>query len=511
MSVDTNDMMPVGEKMTSEEGPGKATRISNVEGDDGSSYESFTSEPKENATEVPTQIGVVDDRNMPDHSQSNASLPAALHDASSQSFETFGTVLNSPWEGVGAGEFMLSLYPSSDGHTAANYMAPDNIKMNTPYNFGLGLPFDTGLMPPGVRPFDLTAWNSSSLFPPLALGSVTTGAIAPINGLGNPTGSTVPFPNARPSPNGNLTPIITNPIQMEANITTDVSSFSSPSANLALIVTNPVQREATITAVVSSISSPNATLSITNPVQTEAAITAPNSVIQSRSGCTIIPSTRAEQSNKIGIDTKSLKIPDDKNCLPKNLARPDWMNAAHAHFVMRDLGEDWNETVITWERFEESLGYYCGKGLPGAKNRPVKWENWVKKSHRAYSKTSVISDPMDLGLATAKWWKSIQPEACRSSSTIMPLPLVDCPGSEDNNIWAPLHKGGPNGMIIIMTLLVWWGQRMKGTGEYQDDSCPLWKECVQDVRGCLEQMMSINPTRGRKRAIPTTDARKAKR
>ncbi|KAG6862888.1 hypothetical protein C0991_009636, partial [Blastosporella zonata] len=81
---------------------------------------------------------------------------------------------------------------------------------------------------------------------------------------------------------------------------------------------------------------------------------------QSRSGRIIIPSTCTNQLNRIGSEIKKASNVEEKEP-PEAISRPDWMNAAHAHFITRDLGEEWSKCIITWERFEEALMYHNGK------------------------------------------------------------------------------------------------------------------------------------------------------
>ncbi|KAG6824009.1 hypothetical protein H0H92_008278 [Tricholoma furcatifolium] len=121
-----------------------------------------------------------------------------------------------------------------------------------------------------------------------------------------------------------------------------------------------------------------------------------------------------------------------------------------------------------------------------------------------YSRTPVISDPMEFGLATVKWWKGIQPKVRQSSPATLPVPVIHCPAGKED-MWASLRKGGPN---------VWWGQHLRATSQWQDDSSTLWKECVADVQACLEVMggtANVAPLRGHKRSGPASKATQSKR
>ncbi|KAG6862709.1 hypothetical protein C0991_010685 [Blastosporella zonata] len=152
------------------------------------------------------------------------------------------------------------------------------------------------------------------------------------------------------------------------------------------------------------------------------------------------------------------------------------------------------------------------KGLP-AKDRPEEWSKWTGKFRRAYANTPQISDPMEFGLAVTKYWKGIQPEVRQSSTNDLPLAIAQCPaGPIGKDIWASVRKGGANGILVVMTLLVWWGQCARLCNPWQEDSLPLWQACVADVQSCIALMTDTATTqRGRKRVSLTDDAAGEKR
>ncbi|KAG6827998.1 hypothetical protein H0H92_009727 [Tricholoma furcatifolium] len=380
-----------------------------------------------------------------------------------------------------AGAVLSSLYNQPNGHSAENYQAPQPMdEFNTfgAYDFGLGFNFDLGLAPPpNVDMLD------ASLAPPAFLGPLSS---LPV--LSSAFNALPPAPFSQPA---------ISPTSGDATFGQAPAPLEAPPDQQAPVPAPPV---------------------LEGPlVQLESVPTAPdasNSTIQSRSGRTITPSTRNDQLNKIGSNPEPSK-PAGKENVPMSttLAVPDWMIAAREHFTTQDLGETWKSCVAAWERFEEVLDYHCGKGLPGAKDRPEEWTTWVSKSHRMYSRTPVIAEPMEFGLATAKWWKGIQPKVRQTSPATLPVPIIHCPATKED-MWASLRKGGPNGMLIVMTLLVWWGQRLGITSQWQEDSSVLWKECVDDVRACLEVMVgtaNVAPLRAHKRSGSATKGTQSKR
>ena len=92
------------------------------------------------------------------------------------------------------------------------------------------------------------------------------------------------------------------------------------------------------------------------------------------------------------------------------------------------------------------------------KQRPCEWAKWTAKARngqRCYSSTPVIKEPAEFGHAVAKWWNDMQPAFCKGVG-VLPKNMYDDGG--DGEVWLPLQKGGPNGLLSVLTLLTWWGQ-----------------------------------------------------
>ena len=58
-------------------------------------------------------------------------------------------------------------------------------------------------------------------------------------------------------------------------------------------------------------------------------------------------------------------------------------------------------------------------------------------------------------------------------------------------VWDPLRKSGPNGLVSVMTLLVWWGQAILDRTQYQMDSSTEWREIVLDVKACFSSILTM--------------------
>lgn len=70
--------------------------------------------------------------------------------------------------------------------------------------------------------------------------------------------------------------------------------------------------------------------------------------------------------------------------------------------------------------------------------------------------------------------------------------------TDDGSAWDPLRKSGPNGLVSVMTLLVWWGQALLDRTQYQTDSSVEWRRMVFDVKACFTAISSTTKM-GKKR------------
>ncbi|KAG6914684.1 hypothetical protein DXG01_015945 [Tephrocybe rancida] len=296
------------------------------------------------------------------------------------------------WPGVG--EFTSSLYTGSSAgaHTVDNYQVLED--ENGAYDFTMGFPFDAKLPTDSVASTPPITHSSTSGIPtppPTLLAMVPSPIKTPLAVTPSPTPITV-------------TPAVPAPVP---------ASISAP------ILTSSTMTPAPVPA--SPIPVPLTVPSATNTECPAAMLTNTPSGVQSRSGS---------------------KVPDGKeNIHPGIVTCPDWMTAAHAHLTAQVLGDNWSGCVSAWDCFEAAMMYQSGKGLP-AKSRPEEWNKWMTKTRHSYSDTSVISDPMEFGLATAKWWKGIHPPARQSSATIMPVAVAEL-DTESNDTWDPLQRSGP--------------------------------------------------------------------
>ena len=56
----------------------------------------------------------------------------------------------------------------------------------------------------------------------------------------------------------------------------------------------------------------------------------------------------------------------------------------------------------------------------------------------------------------------------------------------DEDPWANLRKGGPNGFIVVILLLSWWGQHAVPSSDTA--TLKLWHDTLADVQRVIETM-----------------------
>lgn len=123
----------------------------------------------------------------------------------------------------------------------------------------------------------------------------------------------------------------------------------------------------------------------------------------------------------------------------------------------------------------------------------MEWSQWATKSKhgaRRYEAIPFIADSAEFGIAVAKWWNEMQPASRRGD--VSPVAVHD---TGDGSLWDPLRRSGPNGLVSVMTLLVWWGQALLDRTQYQTDSSVEWRKMVIDVNTCLASILATTDER----------------
>ncbi|KAF8871976.1 hypothetical protein BD779DRAFT_1453349 [Infundibulicybe gibba] len=170
------------------------------------------------------------------------------------------------------------------------------------------------------------------------------------------------------------------------------------------------------------------------------------------------------------------------------------MTEAREYLVGLDLGDEWKSCVDTWAKLETMVEYGTKtKGvLSEAKTRPEEWSRWTSKGRggvRLYNLSPELVRPLDVddfGAAFVKWWHRMQPPF-RQGDGLLPVATYLPTENSAGDVWERLRKGGPNGLVAVVTMLGWWGR--KGSLD------PGWIAATTDIRRTLEEMMPVGAKR----------------
>ncbi|RXW12090.1 hypothetical protein EST38_g13764 [Candolleomyces aberdarensis] len=187
-----------------------------------------------------------------------------------------------------------------------------------------------------------------------------------------------------------------------------------------------------------------------------------------RSGRAPAPSTRREKQNEIAV----------------------------VHVKEMELGEEFDAMQEKWEKLEQLLDYgKLSKGtLANAGGRPSEWKSWISKTRNGqrdydHPPRVTLSSTPEFGEAIVKYWHSIQPAFRQSKDEIWPLPVYSSPDAGPDP-WESLKKGGPNGLVCIITMLAWWGRGTRMIPRYSEDPRPMWRRAVAEVDRCFDEMLA---------------------
>lgn len=132
--------------------------------------------------------------------------------------------------------------------------------------------------------------------------------------------------------------------------------------------------------------------------------------------------------------------------------------------------------------------------MPLSKNRPEEWSKWTSKARhgiRQYHITPPIKDVELFGITFMKWWHQIQPHFRQNGAELLPLPNLTPTSDGDGSSWVNIRKGGPNGFVVIILLLSWWGQCAVSGTETETQ----WRDTTADVRRVIQTMMNVSSKR----------------
>ncbi|KAF8226151.1 hypothetical protein L208DRAFT_1303351 [Tricholoma matsutake] len=191
--------------------------------------------------------------------------------------------------------------------------------------------------------------------------------------------------------------------------------------------------------------------------------------------------------NEIGSREKDSRNKENDSPTKSNAQNmpPEWMVAVHAYFTLGDMGDKRHSCVHAWVMLEEKLEYGVhGKGvLPSTKLCPAEWSKWISKTHNSqccYSATPNLTNSPEFGGAVYAWWQPAFHKDLRGAL----VDNMDHDMSMISDTWSMLQKGGPNRLVSVLTLLMWWDLNVD-LGPWHELSVPQWKVTVRDVTNSL--------------------------
>lgn len=185
------------------------------------------------------------------------------------------------------------------------------------------------------------------------------------------------------------------------------------------------------------------------------------------------------------VETPPLDLPARIEALPSFQA--SWMCRA-IDALMETIGKRRSARLVDlWVQFESLIGYQDMKKVKlSPVGRPFQISDWTSR-RRKYNTPPPVEDQLSAyGSAWRTWWASMQPD-WRGENTTWPL-LRRVIGSQDEasegSEWAPLLKGGENGMVLALLSLSWWLAKAKGKEKKIGD------EALDDACWVLEQLIA---------------------
>lgn len=204
------------------------------------------------------------------------------------------------------------------------------------------------------------------------------------------------------------------------------------------------------------------------------------------------------------------------------------MKKAVNYMLGLGLGDGWLSLMKSWVHLETSLAF--GEGVDGrvsvasilyrsnltflqkmrltTEGRPLQLKDWMQR-HRPYTPNAVrITNVDEFGRDVKKWWNIMQPAWRRVDGNTSQVYVP--PENED---WSELAKAGPNGLLLLMLSVGWWGKI---------ETSDAWRGLLMDTLKSFNAMafamapaaspaVSKAPTRVKRRQAPAEDAPAPKR
>lgn len=156
---------------------------------------------------------------------------------------------------------------------------------------------------------------------------------------------------------------------------------------------------------------------------------------------------------------------NDKNC-PSNIV--DIIEYLKRH----EWGVVWDHCIATWVEIERYAQFKTRGTLQNpTDSRPPEVAAWMKRARKLVDYP--INDVDKFADAWLSWWKSNKPV----SGDVDDLPA--------NMDWAVLNVSGPNGLLLFMLTLAWWGAVVEDGQSHRGK----WLLAITDVRLVLDRVL----------------------
>ncbi|KAJ7702610.1 hypothetical protein B0H14DRAFT_3527195 [Mycena olivaceomarginata] len=135
-------------------------------------------------------------------------------------------------------------------------------------------------------------------------------------------------------------------------------------------------------------------------------------------------------------------------------------------------GVEWASLIDRFYNFEAAWGYKDAGGAISTTGRPKAMEHWLGRA-RKWEKTvdiGVLGDTKSAGTFVALWWDW----------------WVKVQGTDQSELGTLLKLHGKNGLLQVMALLLWWGERV-ADGNPAD--VREWSTAVEDVAETLQELL----------------------
>ncbi|KAK7029472.1 hypothetical protein VNI00_014505 [Paramarasmius palmivorus] len=170
-------------------------------------------------------------------------------------------------------------------------------------------------------------------------------------------------------------------------------------------------------------------------------------------------------------------------CSSATNQEPVWFQMASKYLRDADLGTKYVELVNEWEKLEADSGWKSNNGMVST-CRPKEIDQWRTAVGRAERFTLVKEPKLQtqeklefFGESVWQWWCAMQPQW---------RVIVDGrtqPFQQFGREWHTLNRRGPNGLVLLLVTVKWWGCGIRAVKEVQRQATlqAHWHRAIEDM------------------------------